>query len=84
MLHYSFMLHAFIAGTLIALITGIISYFVIIRKSAFAAHSLGHISLTGAAGGMLIGLSAMSGQLIANLLAGLIMGILGDKIKKMT
>ncbi len=81
-LHYSFMQYAFIAGTLIAIISGIVSFFVIIRKTAFAAHGLGHISLTGASGAVLIGLSAMSGQLIANLLAAFIMGLLGDKIKK--
>ena len=76
------MQYAFIAGTLIGLITGIISFFVVLRKSAFATHGLSHISLTGASGGVLIGLNAFLGQLIANLIAGLIMGLLGDRIKK--
>ncbi len=76
------MQYAFIAGTLIAIICGIVSFFVVLRKTAFAAHGLGHISLSGAAGGVLIGISAISGQLIANVLAGIIMGLLGDKIKK--
>lgn len=82
MLHYSFMQYAFIAGTIIAIISGIVSFFVVLRKNAFAAHALGHISLTGAAGAVLVGLSAMSGQLLANLIAGLVMGLLGDRVKK--
>ena len=82
MLSYSFMQHAFIAGTLIAIICGLVSFFVVLRKAAFATHSLGHISLTGASGAILIGLSAMYGQLIANVIAATIMALLGDKIKK--
>ena len=82
MLEYSFMQHAFIAGTLIAITSGIVSFFVVLRKNIFAAHGLGHISLAGASGAILIGFSAMSGQLIANLLAGLIMGLLDKKINK--
>lgn len=82
MLYYNFMQNAFIAGTLIAIICGIVSFFVVLRKAEFAAHSLGHISLTGAAGAVLIGISAMSGQLIANIIAASIMGAMGDKISK--
>ena len=82
MLSYSFMQNAFIAGTLIGIICGIVSFFVVLRKAAFAAHGLGHISLTGSSGAVLVGLSAMTGQLIANIIAASIMGIMGDKIKK--
>ncbi|ADA77893.1 ABC 3 transport family protein [Francisella tularensis] len=82
MFSYTFMLYAFIAGTIIAIICGIISFFVIIRRLSFASHALGHISLTGASGAVLLNLSAMSGQLAINLIAGLLMGAFGDKIKK--
>nr|WP_156860404.1 metal ABC transporter permease [Francisella frigiditurris] len=79
---YTFMQYAFIAGTIIAFICGVISFFVIIRRLSFASHALGHISLTGAAGAVLINISAMTGQLFINLVAGLLMGAFGDKIKK--
>ena len=82
MFSYSFMQYAFIAGTIIALVCGIISFFVIVRRLSFAAHALGHISLTGAAGAVLISMSAMTGQLIINIFAGILMGAFGDKIKK--
>lgn len=82
MFDYLFMRHAFIAGTIIALICGAISFFVIIRRLSFASHALGHISLTGAAGAVLLNLSALTGQLTINLIAGILMGAFGDKIKK--
>jgi zinc/manganese transport system permease protein len=82
MLAYDFMQNALIAGVLIATICGIVSVFVVIRRTAFATHALGHISLTGAAGAGLIGVSTITGQLVANIVAAIIMGLLGDKIKK--
>ena len=82
MFNYLFMQYAFIAGTIIAFICGLISFFVIIRRLSFASHALGHISLTGAAGAVLLNLSAITGQLTINLIAGILMGTFGDKIKK--
>ncbi|MCE3268437.1 MAG: transporter permease [Burkholderiales bacterium] len=79
---YDFMQNAVLAGIIVATICGIVSVFVVIRRSAFAAHALSHMSLTGAALGMLLGFSAIIGQLVVNLIAALTMGFLGDKIKK--
>jgi zinc/manganese transport system permease protein len=79
---YDFMQHALYSGLIIATVCGVISVFVVLRRSAFAAHALGHMSLTGAAGAALIGISAISGQLILNLLCAVIMGLMGDKVKK--
>jgi zinc/manganese transport system permease protein len=47
---YSFMQHAFEAGTIVAIVAGIVGYFVVLRRSSFAAHSLSHIGFAGAAG----------------------------------
>lgn len=82
MWEYSFMQNALMSGLIVATICGIISVFVILRRTAFAAHALGHMSLTGAAGAVIIGVSAMSGQLVLNLICAAIMGLMGDKIKK--
>jgi zinc/manganese transport system permease protein len=79
---YDFMQNAIFSGIIVATICGIISVFVVLRRSAFAAHALSHMSLTGAAMGMLLGFSAILGQLIVNLIAALFMGFLGDKVKK--
>ena len=79
---YDFMQKALISGLIVATICGIVSVFVVLRRTAFAAHALSHMSLTGAALGMLLGFSAIIGQLAVNLIAALTMGFLGDKIKK--
>jgi len=76
------MLNAILAGTIIAITCGIMSIFVIMRKAAFAAHSLSHISLTGASAAALIGISTLTGQLVANFIAAVIIGFLSNKIKK--
>src|SRR2546423_11492073 len=48
--HYDFMVHAFQAGTIVAMVAGSIGYFVVLRGSSFAAHALSHIGFAGAAG----------------------------------
>jgi zinc/manganese transport system permease protein len=50
MLAYQFMVHAFQAGTIVAIVAGVVGYFVVLRRSAFAAHALSHIGFAGAAG----------------------------------
>mgnify|MGYP006381841855 CR=1 FL=1 len=47
---YSFMRSALLAGLMVAVVCGVVSVFVILRRTGFAAHALGHMSLTGAAG----------------------------------
>lgn len=79
---YSFMQHALLSGLIIATICGIISVFVVLRRVAFATHALGHMSLTGAAGSALLGSSMITGQLTLNLICAVIMGLMGNKIKK--
>ncbi len=79
---YDFMQHALYAGLIIATVCGIVSVFVVLRRSAFAAHALGHMSITGAAGAALVGISAITGQLLLNIVCAIIMGLMGDKVKK--
>lgn len=82
LVQYEFMRHAFIAGTMAAVLSGIVGYFVIIRNLSFAAHALGHISFAGATGALLIGLSPITGQFILTVLAATFMGALGERISK--
>ena len=82
MFHYEFIQNAFIAGTLAAILSGAVGYFVIIRHLGFAAHALGHIGFAGASGGLLLGLSPMTGQFFLTLLAAIGIGALGDRISK--
>jgi zinc/manganese transport system permease protein len=79
MLQYDFMRHAFIAGTLVAIVAGIVGYFVVIRRLSFAAHALSHAGFAGAAGAVLIGLSPLVGLLTFTISGGIAMGALGKK-----
>ena len=56
---YSFMRHAFAAGTIVAVIAGVVGYFVVLRQSSFAAHALSEIGCAGASGGVAFGFSAL-------------------------
>jgi zinc/manganese transport system permease protein len=79
MFQYQFMQHAFEAGTLVAIIAGIVGYFVVLRRSSFAAHSLSHIGFAGAAGAVLIGISPVFGLLLFTSVGGIGMTVLGPR-----
>ena len=79
LLRYPFMRHAFAAGTLVAIVAGIIGYFVVLRGSAFAAHALSHIGFAGATGAVVLGVSPLIGLLIFTGGAGAAMGALGGR-----
>jgi zinc/manganese transport system permease protein len=79
MWQYSFMQNAFEAGTIIAIVAGIIGYFVILRRSAFATHALGHVGFSGAAGAVLIGVNPVYGLLAFTTAGGAGMALLGRK-----
>jgi zinc/manganese transport system permease protein len=77
-----FMINAAVAGLLISLAAGFIGYFVIARKSAFAAHALAHIGLPGATGAVLIGVPVNVGLGVFALGGALAIGALGKKAGK--
>jgi zinc/manganese transport system permease protein len=79
MLHYDFMLHAFEAGTIVAVVAGVVGYFIVLRKSSFAAHALSHVGFTGAAGAVLNGLTPIFGLLAFTIGGGLLIATLGSK-----
>jgi len=81
LLHYPFMVHAFEAGTIVAIVAGAIGYFVVLRSSAFAAHALSHIGFAGATGAVVLGISPVFGLLAFTLVAGTAIGALGDRLR---
>ena len=76
---YQFMQHAFEAGTLVAIVAGIVGYFVVLRRSSFAAHALSHIGFSGAAAAVLIGISPVYGLLLFTSVGGLGIAALGRR-----
>ena len=78
---YAFMRNAFMAGTLVAVTAGIVGYFVVLRRLAFAGHALAHIGFAGATGAVLLNLNLFIGLAVFTTGAGIAMGILGDKVR---
>ena len=76
-LRYQFMQHAFEAGTVVAIVAGIIGYLVVLRRSSFAAHALSEIGFAGAAGTVLLGINPVFGLLLFTTAAGTGIAVLG-------
>jgi zinc/manganese transport system permease protein len=81
MCQYDFMVHAFQAGTAVAIVAGVIGYFVVLRGSSFAAHALSHIGFAGATGAVVLGVSPVLGLLAFTVGSGVIIGALGGRIR---
>lgn len=71
--------HAFIAATLVALISGLLGPFVITRRAAFAVHGVSELSFTGAAAGLLFFDNRLLGALIGSLLVAAAISVLGAR-----
>jgi zinc/manganese transport system permease protein len=67
-----FMVNAFRAGTIVAVLAGAIGWFMVLRRQSFAGHTLAIVSYPGAAGAVLLGLSASLGYYIAAVAAALV------------
>jgi zinc/manganese transport system permease protein len=78
---YAFMRHAFVAGTIVAVVAGVTGYFVVLRQSSFAAHSLSEIGFAGASGGVAFGFSAVLGLLVMSLAGAAVIGLLGKRLR---
>ena len=79
MWQFDFMRHAFEAGTIIAVVAGVMGYFIVLRQSSFAAHALSHIGFAGAAGAVLFGLAPLIGLLTFTIGGGVAMAVLGPR-----
>jgi zinc/manganese transport system permease protein len=80
MLDYDFMRTAFAASGIVAVLAGLVGYFLVLRGQTFAGHALSHVGFTGATGAVLFGLSPLWGLVGFTVLAGLAMGMLGEKL----
>lgn len=79
-LQANFVRNAFLGGTLVAVCAGLIGYFVVIRRDAFAAHALGHIGFPGATLAVLLGVPVTLGLGVFCVGGGLAIGALGKRV----
>src|SRR6266567_5210332 len=67
-----FMVNAFRAGTIVAVVAGAIGWFMVLRRQSFAGHTLAVVSFPGASGAILLGISATAGYFAASIAAALV------------
>jgi zinc/manganese transport system permease protein len=79
MWQFEFMRNAFEAGTMIAIVAGLVGYFVVLRRASFASHALGHTGFSGAAAAVLIGVDPVYGLLVFTMATATGMAFLGNR-----
>jgi zinc/manganese transport system permease protein len=70
-----FMVNAFRAGTIVALLAGAMGWFMVLRRQTFAGHTLAVVSFPGAAGAIYLGISATLGYFAAAIGAALVIAL---------
>jgi len=71
-LQFPFMVNAFRAGTIVAVLSGLVGWFMVLRKQSFAGHTLAVVGFPGAAGAVLVGASATYGLFVFAIAAALL------------
>ena len=74
-----FMVNAWVAGTIVATVAGVVGFFVVLRGSAFAAHAIPNGAFAGAAGAYWLGLNTLVGLGVFAVLAAIGIGSLGAR-----
>src|SRR6266849_941497 len=78
---YEFMQNAFIAGTIVAILAGVVGYFVVLRRLSFASEALAHGGFAGATGAVVLGQDVFLGLLVFTSVTGAFMGLLGERLR---
>jgi zinc/manganese transport system permease protein len=73
---YPFMVNAFRAGTIVAVVAGVVGWFMVLRKQTFAGHTLAVSAFPGATAATLLGISAMAGYFVFALAASVVVAAL--------
>lgn len=79
MLSQDFIRLALVAGTPIALASGAIGYFIVLRSQVFAGETLSHVAFTGALAAAAAGIDLRFGLFTATIAVALLLAALGDR-----
>jgi len=74
-----FMVNAWIVASIVAVVAGVVGFFVVLRGSAFVAHAIPNGAFAGAAGAVLVGVDTIVGLGVFSLLGALTIGVLGRR-----
>jgi zinc/manganese transport system permease protein len=75
------MLTAWESASIVAVVAGVVGFFIVLRGSAFAAHALPNGAFAGAAGASLIGVDAIVGLAVFSILGALTIAALGRRAR---
>lgn len=77
-----FMVNTWIVATIVAIVAGVVGFFVVLRGSSFAAHAIPNAAFAGAAGANLIGASPIGGLLVFAVAGALGIGLLSKRSRR--
>jgi len=76
LLHEHFVHTALLAGAVVAVVSGAIGVFVVMRGLSFAVHAISELGFTGATGALVLGLSPVLGMFAGSVAVGGALGVL--------
>lgn len=75
MLALHFMVNAFRAGTIVAVLAAVVGWLMVLRRQSFAGHTLAVVSFPGAAAAVWLGVSATAGYFAGSIVAALVIAL---------
>jgi zinc/manganese transport system permease protein len=82
LLSYDFVQQALLAIALLGILGGVLGPMVVSRQMSFAVHGTSELSVTGAAAALLLGFSVNLGGVIGAVIASVIFGLLGNRVRE--
>ena len=82
LLSYDFVQQALVATALLGILGGVLGPMVVSRQMSFAVHGTSELSFTGAAAALLFGFSVNLGGVIGAIVAAVIFGLLGNRVRE--
>src|SRR5579872_32995 len=80
MFAYEFMNNALAAAAIVAVVSGMVGYFLVMRGQTFAGHALSHVGFAGATGAGLLGFAPLWGMVGFTIAAGIVMAAIGERL----
>lgn len=74
-----FVYHGLLVGSAVAVLSGIVGFFTVLRGQSFAGDALSHVSYAGAGAALVAGLDLRLGLFTATLAVGALLGLIGGR-----
>jgi zinc/manganese transport system permease protein len=78
-LAHPFFVNALLAGGAIAIASGLVGYFLVLRAQVFTGDALSHVAFTGALAALAIGIDLRIGLFVMTIVVAVLMGLLGRR-----